>query len=131
MLLDEKFPLVKAVLIGTSKNDFKEISIDISSRSSQITQYLGGTATFIGQWVDHDIVIMKCREPIIETELNINFLSKPFHIEKTRGPILLIKMDESSNPQDLTLEEVLDLKLIHRGQSRYDLRGGRNPSRSI
>jgi hypothetical protein len=131
MLLNEKFPPVKAVLIGTSRDDFKEITIDISSRSSQITQYLGGTATFIGQWIDHDIVIMKCRETIFETELNMNFLSKPFHKEKTLGPILLIKMDESSNPQDLTLDEVLDLKLIHCEQTRYDLRGGRNPSGSI
>lgn len=130
MLLDEKFSPVKAVLIGTSKDDFKEISIDISSRNSQITQYLGGTATFIGQWIEHDIVIMKCRETILESELNRNFLAKPFHTENTIGSILLLRMDELSHPQDLTLREVLDLKLIHEEQSRYNLRG-RNPSGSV
>jgi hypothetical protein len=130
MLLDEKFPPVKAVLIGSRTNDFKEISIDISSQNSQITQYLGGSATFIGQWIDHDIVIMKCRETILESELNQNFLAKPFHMERTHGSILLIKMDELSHPRDLTLREVLDLKLVHGEQTRYILRG-RNPSGSI
>ena len=130
MFLNESFPPVKAVLIYTSRDELKEISLDISSRNSQITQYLGGSATFIGQWVDHDIVIMKCRESLFETEINKNNLAKPFHREKTLGPILLIKMDESSHPQDLTLKEVIDLKLIHTTQTRYELRG-RNPSGSI
>ena len=130
MFLNESFPPVKAVLIGTSKDEVKEISLDISSRNSQITQYLGGSATFIGQWIDHDIVIMKCREPLF-ARINKNILAKPFHIEKTLGPILLIKMDESSHPQDLTLKEVIDLKLVHTTQTRYELRDRRNPSGSI
>ena len=74
MLLDEKFSPVKAVLIGSKTNNFKEISIDISSRNSQIAQYLGGSATFIGQWINYDIVIMKCRETTLDLELNQNFL---------------------------------------------------------
>ena len=47
-MFDEKFDPVKAVLVNVKRNDLKEIELDISSKSSQVTQYLGGSATFIG-----------------------------------------------------------------------------------
>ena len=121
-MLNQNFPPVKAVLIGTSRDDFVEISLDISFKTSQITQYLGGPGTFIGQWVDHNIVIMKCRECLFEPHINKNQLAKPFKGETTLGPILLIRMNDDAEPRDLTLQEVLDLKLIFKQQARYRLR---------
>jgi len=127
-MLSEDFPPVKAVLIGTSRGDFEEISLDISFKNSQVTQYLGGSGTFIGQWADHNIVIMKCRECLREPDINKNILAKPFKGETTLGPILLIRMNDDAEPRDLTLQEVLDLKLIFKPQSRYRLRSNSSPA---
>ena len=115
-MFDEKFEPVKAVLIKERKGDIEEIMIDISSKNSQVTQYLGGTGTFIGQWPEKDIVIMKCRESLFEPALNMNKLAEPFHEEIVSGPILLIRMDENAEPKDLNLVEVLESKLVLQGQ---------------
>ena len=111
-MFDEKFDPVKAVLINVKRNDIREISLDISSKNSQVTQYLGGSATFIGQWPDLNIVIMKCRESIFDYGFNANKLAAPFDNEIVVGPILLIRMNENSEPVDLTLQEVLESKLV-------------------
>ena len=126
-MFDEKFSPVKAILIGTNQGDIKEITLDISTKTSQVSQYLGGPGTFIGQWEKHDIVIMKCREFLFEPNCNNNKLSYPFTGEKTLGPILLIKMDETSNPQNLTLEDIEKLKLVNK-PFPYRLRSNSNPS---
>lgn len=111
-MFDEKFDPVKAVLVNLKRNDIKEINLDISSRSSQVTQYLGGSATFIGQWPDLNIVIMKCIDSIFEYGFNANKLAAPFDNEIVVGPILLVRMNEKSEPEDLTLQEVLESKLV-------------------
>lgn len=111
-MFDEKFDPVKAVLIGVQRGDIREISLDISSKTSQVSQYLGGAATFIGQWPEKDVVIMKCRDSVFDPGFNSNRLNTPFSNERVVGPILLVRMDEKSEPKDLTLEEVLESKLV-------------------
>lgn len=111
-MFDEKFDPVKAVLIGVDRGDVREISLDISSKTSQVTQYLGGVGSFIGQWIDKDIVIMKCRDPLINPIINKNKLARPFRTQVVMGPILLIRMDENSEPKDLTLNEVQESMLV-------------------
>jgi len=111
-MFDEKFDPVNAVLVNVKRNDLKEIDLDISSKSSQVTQYLGGSATFIGQWPDLNIVIMKCRDSIFDCGFNANKLAAPFDNEIVVGPILLVRMNEKSEPEDLTLQEVLESKLV-------------------
>ena len=109
-MFDEKFDPVKAILINIRKDDIKEIDLDISTKTSQVSQYLGGPGTFIGQGPEQDVVIMKCRESIFDHGFNQNKLAVPFHEEIVVGPILLIRMDENSEPKDLTLAEVLESK---------------------
>lgn len=111
-MFDEKFDPVKAVLINVIRNDIKEINLDISSKTSQVSQYLGGSATFIGQWPELNIVIMKCRDSIFDYGFNTNKLAHPFEDEIVVGPILLVRMNENSEPEDLTLQEVLESKLV-------------------
>jgi len=111
-MFDDKFDPVKAVLINYKKGDIKEIDLDISSKTSQVSHYLGGSATFIGQWPEKDIVIMKCMESLFDTPFNENKLAEPFHEEIVVGPILLVRMDENSEPKNLTLSEVQESKLI-------------------
>jgi hypothetical protein len=111
-MLDEIFNPVKAVLIGVERNDVVEIDLDISSKKSQVTQYLGGRGTFVGQWIERDIVIMKCMESIFDLGVNNNKLAEPFDREVIIGPILLVRMDENSEPKDLTLKEVQESMLV-------------------
>ncbi len=121
-MFDEKFDPVKAILVGVQSGDIREVSLDISSRTSQVAQYLGGRGTFIGQWPEHDIVIMKCVDTIFDPGLNSNRLAKPFHKETVVGPMLLIRMDEKAEPKDLFLSEVQASKLVLPKQLRRSAR---------
>lgn len=98
--------MTKAVLIYEDKDHIEEIEVDIEPSKNEIFKLLSGRATFIGQWPEIDVVIMKPEYGIIENE---NILPFPFHGEEVRGKILLMRMDEHSEPQDFTLHEYLSL----------------------
>ena len=93
-----------AVLIREELGDVKQIELDIDPKKNEIFLLLSGSATFIGQWPDLDVVIMK---PQYGSSLNNNKLPPPFDTEEVRGSILLVRMDEESEPQDFTLAEYL------------------------
>ncbi len=104
--------MTRAVIIHENKNNIEEIEIDIERSKNEIFKILAGRATFIGQWPDIDVVIMKPEHGLIENE---NTLPHPFREEEVKGKILLIRMDEHSEPQDFTLEEYL---LLGNGDER-------------
>jgi hypothetical protein len=93
-----------AVLIKEQFGNIQEIDLDIDPHKNEIFLRLGGPATFIGQWPDLDVVIIRC---IHGVSLNQNTLPTPFNTEEVYGPILLVRMDENSDPRDFTLEEYL------------------------
>ena len=93
-----------AVLIREELGDVRQIELDIDPKKNEIFLLLSGSATFIGQWPDLDVVIMK---PQYGSSLNNNKLPPPFDTEEVRGSILLVRMDEESEPQDFTLTEYL------------------------
>jgi hypothetical protein len=93
-----------AVLIKEQFGNIQEIDLDIEPSKNEIFLRLGGPVTFIGQWPDLDVVIIKCRHG---ESLNRNTLPTPFKTEEVYGPILLVRMDENSDPRDFTLEEYL------------------------
>jgi hypothetical protein len=109
-MLDEKFEPVKAILLNTNVGDYREISLDISTKTSEVMKYLEGPATFIGQWEELEIVIMKNPYAVVPNE---HILKEPFDTETHCGPILLVRMDHEAHPRDLTLEECLESKLFH------------------
>jgi hypothetical protein len=93
-----------AVLIKEQDGNIQEIDLDIDPSKNEIFLRLGGPATFIGQWPDLDVVIMKS---VCGEAFNHNVLPSPFNVEEVYGPILLVRMDENSDPRDFTLEEYL------------------------
>ena len=93
-----------AVLIKEQFGNIQEIDLDITPSKNEIFLRLGGPATFIGQWEDLDVVILKS---IHGQNPNHNTLPTPFDTEEVCGPILLVRMDENSDPRDFTLEEYL------------------------
>tara|TARA_B110000503_G_C6991359_1_gene347490 strand:- start:398 stop:721 length:324 start_codon:yes stop_codon:yes gene_type:complete len=92
----------KAILIHEKKDQIEEIDLDISPAKNQIFKILNGRQTFIGQWPDIDVVIVK---PTSGMSKNENSLPYPFSSEEVYGKILLIRMDKDSEPQDFTLKE--------------------------
>jgi len=98
--------MVKCVLIGESWGDVRVID---SPLQKDIYTLLKGPGTFIGQYDDVNVVIMKCRESIFDLEMNQNTLPEPFEKERVLGPILLVRMNENSEPEDFTLQEFLTL----------------------
>lgn len=51
--------MTKAVLIHEEMGNVEQIEIDIDPRKNEIFKILSGRATFIGQWPDIDVVIVK------------------------------------------------------------------------
>ena len=92
--------MTTVVLIHEEKGDIHEIQIDIN----EIYKILPGRGTFVGQWPEIDVVIMKA---VVASVKNENVLPPPFHEETVLGNILLVRMDENSEPQDFTKEEYL------------------------
>ena len=97
---------MKAVLVNETHGNAVEIELDINAKKNQVFKLLKGAGTFIGQWPDSDVVIMKCRESMFELQRNENTMASPFEDEVIYGPILFIRMDENADHQDLTLSEV-------------------------
>ena len=97
--------MVKCVLISEEEHHFTEIETQLGQDMYTI---LKGTATFVGQWPEIDVVIMRCHESPFDLMENRNMLPEPFDKEIIRGPILLVRMDENAEPQDYTLQEFLD-----------------------
>jgi hypothetical protein len=93
-----------AVLIREQIGDITQIDLDIDPRKNEIFLLLSGRPTFIGQWPDLDVVIMK---PEYSEIHNNNKLPPPFNDEEVNGSILLVRMDENSDPRDFTLKEYL------------------------
>ena len=100
--------MVKCVLIAEKLGDIREID---SPLQRDIYDLLKGPGTFLGQYEEHEVVIMKCREKesLIELVRNENKLPKPFDEELILGPILLVRMNEASEPEDFTLQEYYKL----------------------
>jgi hypothetical protein len=94
-----------AILIKEVLGDIRQIDLDIDPRKNEIFLLLSGSPTFIGQWTDLDVVIMK---PQYSEVFNNNILPPPFDVEEVYGSILLVRMDENSDPRDFTLKEYLD-----------------------
>ena len=91
-----------AVLIHEKLDQIREVELDLAPHVNEAHILLERHPTFIGQWPEIDVVIMKSEIGEIPNENN---LPEPFSNEDVLGPILLIKMDEQSEPQDFTLEE--------------------------
>jgi hypothetical protein len=96
--------MTAAILITEQLGDIRQIDLDIDPRKNEIFLLLSGTPTFIGQWPEIDVVIMKPQYSHIP---NNNRLPSPFDNEEVNGSILLVRMDENSDPRDFTLEEYL------------------------
>ena len=96
--------MVKCIHILEQLGDIREIE---SPLQKDIFTLLKGPGTFVGQYPEIDVVVMKCRESVFELDINQNKLAKPFENEQILGPILLIRMNENSDPEDFTLQEFL------------------------
>lgn len=94
--------MTKAILIHEERGHIIDIEIDIDPVKNEIFKILGGPATFIGQWPEIDVVLLKCTRGHVK---NMNSIPFPFENEVVFGKILLIRMDKHSEPNDFTLDE--------------------------
>ena len=96
-----------AVLINEKRNDIHEIHVDISPYKNEIFKILKGKASFLGQWPDEQVVIIKTEpeEALTDLKLNTNRLPRPFTNMIVYDRILLLRMDDNADPQNFTLKE--------------------------
>lgn len=93
--------MVKVIVIQEDGEEF-EISLDFDPKKHELYDFFKSSVTFIGQLVDTDIVIVKS---VCGEIRNQSILPHPFHTEEVHGPIVLIRMDQNAEPQDLSLAE--------------------------
>ena len=95
------------ILINENRNDIHEIDIDLSPDKNEIFNILRGKASFLGQWPEEQVVIVKSEntDSLFELKLNENKLPRPFTNMIVFGRILLIRMDDDAEPQDFKLKE--------------------------
>jgi hypothetical protein len=98
--------MVKCVLISEEDGNISDVDINIVG--NDLYRVLKGTGTFIGQFPDTNIVIMKCDVSYFDLHENRNKLPEPFHEEVVMGPILLIYMDDEANPRDFTVMDYFE-----------------------
>ena len=112
--------MTRAVLINEKRNDIHEIDIDISPNKNEIYKLLKGKASFLGQWPDEQVVIVKCDpgDSPFELNLNKNRLPRPFTNMLVFGRILLIRMDNDAEPQNFTLKEYHRMTQLTRPRTR-------------
>jgi len=112
--------MTRAVLINEKRNDIHEIHVDISPHKNEIFKILRGKASFLGQWPDEQVVIIKTEpdESLTDLTLNTNRLPRPFTNMSVYGRILLIRMDENADPQDFTLKEYTRMTQFTRPRTR-------------
>ena len=112
--------MTRVVLINERRNDIHEISVDISPSKNEIYKILRGKASFLGQWPDEQVVIVKCEpeDSPFELTLNQNRLPRPFTNMIVFGRILLIRMDEDAEPQNFILKEYHKMTQLTRPRTR-------------
>ena len=112
--------MTHAVLINEKRNDIHEINIDIAPDKNEIYKLLRGKASFLGQWPDEQVVIVKCDpdDSPFELNLNRNRLPRPFTNMLVFGRILLIRMDDDAEPQNFTLKEYHRMTQLTRPRTR-------------
>jgi GTP-sensing pleiotropic transcriptional regulator CodY len=99
----------KCVLVAEEQDNIIEVEVNLKS----IYTYLKGTSTIIGAIPELDAVILKCNESPFDLMVNRNTHLLPLEEKYVLGPIIIVRMDENSEHQDLTLSEV-ESTLHHR-----------------
>ena len=112
--------MTRAVLINEKRNDIHEIHVDISPYKNEIFKILRGKASFLGQWPDEQVVIVKTEpeDSLSELLINTNRLPRPFTNMIVHGRILLLRMDNNADPQDFTLKEYNKMTQFTRPRTR-------------
>ena len=99
-------PIITAVLLATS-GKASEVTLDMTPKLDAVASLLGGKATFVGQYpAPLSAVIMTLREGE-KASINKHTLPAPYDRDAgtLRGPLVLIRMDDASNPESLSLAE--------------------------
>jgi hypothetical protein len=99
--------MVKVVVLEPRGTEI-ELDINLDPKRNELYKFLDGTVTFIGQLVGTDVVIVKATQAVVP---NTHHLPPPFETEEVYGPIVLIRMDQSAEPQDYCLEEYRQYRL--------------------
>ncbi|KAH9260143.1 hypothetical protein BASA81_001918 [Batrachochytrium salamandrivorans] len=108
-IMNKEGPIVKTVVLR-SNGKVDQVEIDMTSSKNELAKVLGGELTIIGQLSVLDCVMLKLSDEEDNFEArklvtNTHKLPHPFHDEEHLGDILLMRMDEESEPLSLTSKE--------------------------
>ena len=104
-LMESDGPVVRCVFVRADSGLAEEIELDMTPKKAAPSAILGGTPTFAGTISSLDVVVMVLADPAGNLSRNKHVLPPPMDQREIVGPILMIRMDENSEPQHFTLAE--------------------------
>ena len=104
-MMNSAGPVVSCVFIPSDTGVAEEVQLDMTPKLAAPKVQLGGSPTFAGTFETLDVVVMCLRDPPTGTPVNPHALPRPMDKAKVTGPLLMIRMDENSEPQHFTLKE--------------------------
>ena len=96
--------------------------LEISLELKDLPRLLKGSSTIQGAYPEHDVVVLKCDESPFDLMQNQN-------MPELNGPVIFVRMDENSEPQDLTLAEYHEM--VGSTQSHSELPGSTSDPEKI
>jgi len=109
-LLGSEQPPVQTVVLAED-GTARQLSLDMTPAKAEVSKLLGGTPTFIGQFAELEVMIVKVFTPTEAQGLTTAKMPSPFVYNEAdpsthhRGPILLYRCDENADPKNFTLAE--------------------------
>lgn len=102
----QKGPVVTGVLLHANGTT-AQVTLDMTPSADAVGKLLGGACTFVGSYPSPlGAVIMTLRDSQ-RAPVNQHVLAPPYDRDagQLRGPLLLVRMDDNSTPQNLTTDE--------------------------
>jgi len=104
-MMNSSGPTVSAVLLKAD-GTVEEVKYDTTPKANEISKFLGGAPTIVGQWDQiGGVVVCKKREVTDEDEKNHHLLRFPLHQELIKGHLFCVRMDENANAVDFSKAE--------------------------
>ena len=101
--LDFEGPCVNLIFL-LPDGTMEDRVVDMTPRKDPMGTLLGGRVTINGTIAPLDAVIVCKRDPG-DAKRNKHTLPPPFHRDKVRGAIVLVRMDKDAIPRDVFCEE--------------------------
>ena len=106
-IMSTEGPIIDLIVIRASTGKAELLSnVDMTPKLNPAARILGGQGTFVGQYPDLGVMVMRKRETVEGKDAKNPYkLPVPFADATILGDILLVRVNDESEPESITLDE--------------------------